>query len=366
MRGPQRTTGVAGFTVIGENIHCSRVVARDGARGGIGPDGRPGLRFPAPEGGEAWLPLPPSIVESSEFEGSGRIKHVMAAVRQGLAGGPEADVAEQYVAWMARRQVKAGAHYLDLNVDEISPHVDDRLAAMRWLVGAVGPASGVPLSIDSSDAAVLEAGLQAIDPTWAAGAAPLLNSASTERPEVLALAASRGSPVVLSCTGDSMPSGTQDRIERAMEVIALARSAGLPMGSLFVDPLVIPIGVDPDAGRAYLDAVRTIRERYGDELHITSGISNVSFGLPARRLLGDVFLDLCVEAGQDSGIVDPLSNLAAALAPDRESEPYRLAFAMLTGEDAYGVEFIAAFRAGRLDPVAAAMGDGATRTTSPS
>lgn len=337
------------FIIIGENIHCSRVVKREGARGGVAPDGRPGVRFPDGAGGESWLPLPDTILDSAEFNSSGRIKHVMAAVRVGLVGGSEAETAAAYVAWMAQRQILAGAAYLDLNVDEIDPAVGGRLEAMIWLVKAVGPVTSVRLSIDSSDAAVLEAGLDAIDPAWADGASPMVNSASVERPDVLELCRQRGAPVVLSCTGRSMPSGTDDRLERAEEIIGLARAAGLPDDALFVDPLVIPIGVDPMAGRAYLDAVRGIRARFGDQIHITGGISNVSFGMPARRLVSDVFLDLCVQAGHDSGIVDPVAaDITAALSPDRGSEPYRLAAAMLDGEDAFGMAFIEAFRAGKL------------------
>ena len=157
-----------------------------------------------------------------------------------------------------------------------------------------------------------------------------------------------GTPVVLSCTGASMPSGTQDRVERADEIIGLALEKGLPEESLHVDPLVIPIGVDPMAGQAYLDAVSTIRERFGDRMHIIGGVSNIRFGLPARRIITDTFLDMCVEAGQDSGIIDPVADLQAALDPDRGSEPYQLARAMLTGEDAFGMGFIEAFRAAEL------------------
>lgn len=346
--------GARPFIIIGENIHCTRVVKRDGARGGVAPDGRPGVRFPDGAGGEAWLPLPDSILESTEFTNSGRIKHVMAAVRQGLAGGAEAGAAAAYVAWMAERQIAGGAAYLDLNVDEIDPQVAGRVEAMTWLVRAVGPTSSVPLSIDSSDAVVLEAGLDAIDPAWAGGATPMVNSASVERPDVLELCATRGTPVVLSCTGSSMPSGTQDRLDRAEEIVGLALAKGMPEESLFVDALIIPIGVDPFAGSAYLDAVRGIRERFGPRIHVTGGISNVSFGLPARRLVSDVFLDLCVQAGNDSGIVDPVAaDIAAALSPARDSEPYKLAAAMLSGEDAFGMAFIEAFRAGRLGEAAA-------------
>jgi 5-methyltetrahydrofolate--homocysteine methyltransferase len=220
---------------------------------------------------------------------------------------------------------------------------------MVWLGETVGPESSVPLSIDSSDAAVLEAGLDHIDPAWAGGARPMVNSASVERPEVLDVCRKRGTAVVLSCTGRAMPSGTQDRLERAEEIIGLAQARGLAPDALYVDALIIPIGVDPLAGSAYLDAVRGIRERFGHDIHVTGGISNVSFGLPARRLVSDVFLDLCAQAGHDSGIVDPVAaDIGAALAPDRDSEAYRLAAAMLTGEDAFGMAFIEAYRAGRL------------------
>lgn len=349
------------FVVIGENIHTSRVVRADGGRIGRTESGHPCVRVPV-EGGEALLPVAPVIQDTREFR-SGRVKHVMAAVIEGMTAGPDADLAATYVRWMAARQIAGGAAYLDLNVDEVSPDVEGRLEAMAWLVRVVGPISSVPLSIDSSDSAVMSVGLDLHDPAWAGGAAPLLNSAAADRTDVLDLATRRGSPVVLSSTGATMPSGTEERMVRAIEMIEMALAHGLTLSALFVDPLVIPIGVDSEAGAAYLEAVRQLRERYGPELHITSGISNVSFGMPGRRLIGDVFLDLCVRAGQDSGIVDPVaSDVARALSPDRDSEVYRLAADLLTGADAFGVEFIDAFRAGRLaDPATATA-----RTTSSS
>jgi hypothetical protein len=335
------------FIVIGENIHTSRVVRRDGSRIAETVSGQPAVRVPLDDG-EALLPVSPTIQETREFA-SGRVKHVMAAVIEGMTGGPDAAVATAYVRWMAARQIAGGAAYLDLNVDEISPDVDGRLQAMDWLVRAVGPVSSVPLSIDSSDSSVMAVGLGLIDPGWAAGAAPLLNSAAADRVDVLGMAADRGSPVVLSSTGATMPTGTEERMERAVELIDLAQAHGLELSAMHVDPLVIPIGVDPDGGSAYLEAVRQLRARYGPALHITSGVSNVSFGMPMRRLISDVFLDLCVAAGQDSGIVDPVAaNIAEALSPDRSAERYRIAADLLTGADAYGVTFIEAFRAGRL------------------
>jgi cobalamin-dependent methionine synthase I len=349
------------FVAIGENIHTSRVVRVNGDRIGRTADGQPAVRVPV-DGSEALLPVASAIQETREFR-SGRVKHVMAAVLEGMAGGPDVELAATYVRWMAARQIAGGASYLDLNVDEVSPDVDGRLEAMAWLVQVVGPVSSVPLSIDSSDSAVMAVGLDLYDPAWAGGAPPLLNSAAADRTDVLDLAARLGSPVVLSSTGATMPSGTEDRMVRAIEMIEMALAHGLSLSRLYVDPLVIPIGVDSEAGSAYLEAVRQLRERYGPDLHITSGISNVSFGMPGRRLIGDVFLDLCVLAGQDSGIVDPVaSDLGRALSPDRDSEVYRLAADLLTGVDAFGVEFIEAFRAGRLATPAGAT----ARTTSSS
>ena len=75
------------------------------------------MRFPDGDGAEAYIRLPDSILESTEYTASERIKHVMAAVRLGLAGGPDAEVARTYVVWMARRQIAGGAAYLDLNVE---------------------------------------------------------------------------------------------------------------------------------------------------------------------------------------------------------------------------------------------------------
>lgn len=336
------------FIVIGENIHTSRVVKRDGVRIGATAAGDAAVRVPLPDGGEGLLAVQPAIRDTREFS-AGRVKHVMAAVYEGVTGGPDAELAATYVRWMAARQLAGGAAYLDLNVDEYSPDVDGRLAAMAWLVPVVGPVSDVPLSIDSSDSAVMEAGLDGIDPTWAGGVRPLLNSAAADRPDVLELAAARGCPVVLSSIGETTPASAEERVERAGAMIEMAQAHGLTLSDLHVDPLVIPIGADPDAGAGYLEAVRQLRERYGPDLHITGGVSNVSFGMPARRLISDVFLDLCVQAGQDSGIVDPVAaDIAAALSPDRDANDYRLAADLLTGADAFGVEFIEAFRAGRL------------------
>jgi len=95
--------------------------------------------------------------------------------------------------------------------------------------------------------------------------------------------------------------------------------------------------------------VAEIRRRYGSDLHVTGGLSNVSFGLPRRKLINDTFIYLGLEAGIDSGIVNPLeSRLPDIVALNTEAEGVRLATEMLQGRDEYCVNYLLAYREKRL------------------
>lgn len=337
------------FTVIGENIHATRVVRRDGPRHGQGPDGRAALRFETPDGTERWFALPETILQSGPYA-AGKVKHVAAALLAGLDGGADAADADAYVRWVAGRQLDRGADYLDVNVDEVGLDAALQADAMRWVVGILTDFTDTPFSLDSSSAATLEVGLDALP---AGAPTPLLNSASAERPDVLDLAASRATAVVLSAAGKGAPPSTADAKTAASTAIAeRAAGLGVPPERWHIDPLVLPVAVDPDSGRAYLEAVAGIRAALGDAPHVTGGLSNVSFGLPVRALLNRVFIDLAVSAGADSGIVDPVGlDIAAALDPDRDAPAYQLAADALTGRDAYCMAYLTAYRSGQLaDP----------------
>jgi 5-methyltetrahydrofolate--homocysteine methyltransferase len=334
------------FLVVGENIHATRVLKRSGRHGVELPDGGAGVAFEGADGERSVLPVHPAIASGRDLA-AGRIKHVASALRWGMDGGANADLAAAYVRSMAARQEAAGADWLDLNVDEVASDSQTRARAMAWLVGVVEAHAGVPVAIDSSDVAVLAAGV-------AASARPvgrlLLNSASIERPEVLELAAATGCAVVLAASGRTgMPSNAEERVANAIPLVEEAIARQILPSLLHVDPLVLPVAVEPDAPVHVLDAARALRSEYGDAIHLIGGLSNVSFGLPERRLLNDVFIDLAAEAGIDGGIIDPVaSDLARVFGADRDGEPYRLAADLLLGRDPYGAEYVAAFRAGRL------------------
>jgi 5-methyltetrahydrofolate--homocysteine methyltransferase len=333
------------FIVIGENIHATRVLLRAGARVAALPDGGPALPFTDDGGEECLLPVPDVALEGAGEKQ--KVKHVKAAVLAGLAGGADAELGRGYVRFLARRQADAGADYLDLNVDEVSNDLAVRVAAMEWLVGAVEDATPAALALDSSAPEVMRAGLAA---AARAGGAPLLNSASLERLDVLDLAGTEGCPVVLGAAGASgMPGSAAERVANATRIIEEASRRGIPLGGMHVDALVMPVAVEPEVGAWFLEAVSTLRQAHGSEIHLTGGLSNVSFGLPLRKLLNDVFINLAADAGADSGIIDPVaSDPRRVFAQDRSSRAYAMAADLLTGRDAYGMEFLTAYRAGKL------------------
>jgi 5-methyltetrahydrofolate corrinoid/iron sulfur protein methyltransferase len=342
----RRTRSGKSFAIVGENIHATRSLLRTGRHIVVAPDGRESIRFERADGTAAHLAVPGGLRSGQDFA-QGKVKHVQAALLALLAGSKaEAAIARAYVEALARRQVAAGADYLDLNVDEVSRDPAEQCKSMRLLVQIIEATGSAAPALDSSNGSVILAGI-------AASARPerlLLNSASVERPDVLEMAVLAGCKVVVTSAGAAgLPTGVEDRIANAGQIVADALDRGLALDALYLDPLVLPVGVDPEAGSSFLAAVAALRARFGEQIHIGGGLSNVSFGLPARRLLNDVFIDLAVEAGADSGIVDPVaSDLDRVFARDRASRPYCLAADVLTGADPYGIEYLAAFRSGEL------------------
>jgi 5-methyltetrahydrofolate--homocysteine methyltransferase len=164
------------------------------------------------------------------------------------------------------------------------------------------------------------------------------------------MAARLNGPVVVTAAGESgMPTNTEERVANASRMVEASIAAGIQLDKIFLDPLVFPIAVDSEYGRHCLDAIAELRRHFGTGIHITGGMSNVSFGLPNRRLLNDAFLILAIEAGADSGIIDPtVVNVLRALTADRTTRPFQLAFDVFTGADENCRAYMKAYRAGEL------------------
>ncbi|MDA0231183.1 MAG: dihydropteroate synthase [Proteobacteria bacterium] len=339
------------YIAVGENIHTTRVLLRKGKRIAM-EDGQVAILYEAADGTSRQLSIPDSVKSTQDYD-EGRVKHVKIALAAAMSDkGEEAESGLAYLRALAHHQEQAGAAFLDINVDEYSLKPNEQKAAMQWLVGTVQTMSNLPLSIDSSNADTIRVGLEACQNI---GGRPMLNSASLERLEALDLAVTHNAQVVVTAAGErGMPSNTAERVANASRMVDAALDKGIARGDIHIDPLVFPISVDKEFGLHCLDAIRELRAKYGPEIHITGGMSNVSFGIPGRKVVNDTFVILAVAAGADGGIIDPvLSSPNEIFAMDRESLGYRLAEDMLLGKDEHCKKYIRAWRKGEMKAGAA-------------
>lgn len=207
----------------------------------------------------------------------------------------------------ALAQVAAGAQVLDVNA---GVPMADEPALMRQAIKLVQSLTDVPLSIDSSVVEALQAGLEAYD-----GKA-LLNSVTGEEERlesVLPLVKKHGAAVVAICNDDSgISTDINVRFEVARKIIERAADHGIPACDVVVDPLVMPVGAMPDAGRQALELIKRLRGEL--KVNTTCGASNVSFGLPNRAGLNAAFISMAIGAGLTSAITNPLAdNLVQAI-----------------------------------------------------
>jgi len=199
----------------------------------------------------------------------------------------------------ALAQVQAGAHMLDVNAG--IPLADEpRILAES--IELVQSLTDVPLSIDSSIVAALEAGLKVYK-----GKA-LLNSVTGEEERlevVLPLVKKYGAAVIAISNDETGISEDPDvRYEVAKKIVHRAMDHGIPASDVVVDPLVMPVGALNDAGRAVFRLIRRLREEL--KVNTCCGASNFSFGLPNRHGLNQAFLAMLIGAGMTSAITNPL------------------------------------------------------------
>jgi 5-methyltetrahydrofolate--homocysteine methyltransferase len=232
---------------------------------------------------------------------------------------------------LAASQVEAGAHWIDLNA---GTRPDREPEDLRWLVETVQSAVEAPLCLDSANPAALAAALAVVRTT------PLINSVTGEPKrldKVLPLARDHGCPVIaLALDDNGIPRGAEERLAVISHLLAATRGAGIPDDQVFVDPLVMAVSTSRGAGLIALDTINSVRVEFPGA-HITAGLSNISFGLPARHLVNRTFLALAVAAGMDTAILDPL---------DRELMATLRATELLLGRDRHCLTYTRAYRSG--------------------
>lgn len=241
---------------------------------------------------------------------------------------------EQYIIKTALEQVAAGATYLDLNGGD--PRPDAEVKNMEWLVGLVQKHTDVPLCLDSANPQALEVGLSL------AKSKPIVNSVSLEKDRLEALLpVVRKHPcmVIGLCMADGgTPTSAQDRLERAEQLIAQLTAAGKGLDEIIIDPCFFPVSADQNSAKTLCQAIAAIRAKY-PQVHVGGGLSNASYGLPGRRHVNLAMAAIAVYHGMDCAIVDPCTPGLM---------PIMLAAQTLSGADEWCANYVAAFRAGKL------------------
>ncbi|HNS62606.1 MAG TPA: dihydropteroate synthase [Anaerolineales bacterium] len=233
----------------------------------------------------------------------------------------------EYVQHLAKRQVAWGADVLDVNVGH--PQIDEA-AIMPKVVEAILAVADVPLCIDSNEPKILEAGLK-VTP-----GKPLVNSVNGEDKQlatVLPIVKDRGAVVIGMAIGnEGIPPTAEGRLAAAGKIIEYAAKMGISADDIIIDPLVMTVGHNSQAGLVTLKAIELIVKEYG--VNISLGASNVSFGLPDRHAVNSAFLALAIQAGVTTSITDPIKLGNSIKAID-----------LLLGKDANSMRYLKYFRA---------------------
>jgi cobalamin-dependent methionine synthase I len=232
---------------------------------------------------------------------------------------------------LAIRQAEAGAAWLDVNAGtHRSREADDLI----WLVETIQPEVKVPLCLDSTNPQALAAAIPVVEQT------PMINSISGEPQRlegILPLVAEHGCPVIALAMDDKgIPETCQRRMEVVRKVMEVIRASGVPDRNVYLDPLAMTLATNTNSALVTLDTMRTIRQEFPDA-HLTLGLSNISFGLPARSYINRAFLTLALASGLDSAILDPL---------DREMKAALVAAELVLGYDRHCLNYTRAYRSG--------------------
>ena len=317
-----------GLIVIGENINTTRRI-RANSKNIVQEDGKVGWAYTGLDGTRRLLDITDIYPEDPKEVANGRIGHIGQGVRK-----QDLD----FLTWAIKSQEAAGATIIDLCVDELSVYPEERHEYMRWIVRTAQSISDVSYAIDSSDPETIMAGLEVYDRSKGR---PAINSVSLEEGRDVLIQVGKDENCWVFANGsgtDGMPQDDKERVEHLTGCMELMDKVGLPMEDRFLDPLVFPVGAGPQYGRDFLEAVKTLRETFPD-VHIFGGLSNVSFGMPRRKLLNHAFITLAIVYGCDAIMIDPLMN------PSHEYKEFQLAADVMTAKDEYGLQYLGYIRA---------------------
>ena len=239
-----------------------------------------------------------------------------------------------FIQELAKKQIAAGADWIDVNGGARAGHEAED---MTWLLEVVQEVSGdVALSLDSNDPSVLSMAFEKVR------VKPMINSISLERKRWEGLSPflkGKDCDILALCMDDAgLPKSLGNLLERADHLVAGLKAIGFAHESIYIDPLIQPISTDTTKGKMAMQAVAEIMRRYPG-IHTACGASNISFGMPERRLINRAFITMMIAHGLDTAILDPL---------DGKTMEAVMTANMLAGRDRFCMGFLNAVRAGKI------------------
>ena len=261
------------------------------------------------------------------------IGELINASRKAIKAAIEAQDAAA-IQQVAADQAAAGADYIDVNAGIF---VGKEPEYLRWLVETVQQVTDKPCAIDSPDPLAIEAALAAHRGT------PLINSISLEKArydKLMPIIAGTDMKVIALCMSDAgMPQTVDDRMRIADELVGGLIKNNIPVENIFVDPLVQPLSVDKSFGVGFINTIEKIVATFPG-IHTACGLSNISYGLPARQFMNRTFMTMAIAKGLDGAIINPTDGRMMATIIAAEA---------LAGRDNFCMNYLKAFRAGMFE-----------------
>jgi 5-methyltetrahydrofolate--homocysteine methyltransferase len=261
------------------------------------------------------------------------VGELINASRKSVAAAIEAQNAAE-IKKLAREQFEAGAQYIDVNAGIF---VDKEREHLQWLVRTVQSEVQAPCCLDSPDPRAIEAALKAHT-----GAA-MVNSISLESARyesIMSIIAGTHLKIVALCMSDEgMPHTADKRLAIADKLVSSLVQKGVKVEDIFVDPLVQPLATKDTYGIEFLTAVEQIMNRFPG-VHTICGMSNISFGLPERKLVNQTFMVMAITRGLDAAVMNPLDKRLMAAVTTTEA---------LMGKDNFCMNYLNAYRNKKLD-----------------
>ena len=231
-------------------------------------------------------------------------------------------------------QYRAGANYIDVNAGIF---VNKEADYLQWLVTTVQEDLDAPCCIDSPDPKAIETALAVHNGT------AMINSISLEKDRydsLMPIVAGTDLKVVALCMSDEgMPETTDDRMAIADKLVNGLLKNNVPVENIYVDPLVQPVSTSNHFGVEFMNAIEKIVTTFKG-IHTVCGLSNISFGLPNRPFMNQTFMSMAIAKGLDGAIINPL---------DKKMMANIVAANALAGKDDFCMNYLTAFREGKLD-----------------